>query len=149
MPTPAVSRSLRCLVGVVVIAIAVALWLPRSSSAQPLPSGTTVIVFFDTSGFVPEPLDAPQDKLVFIGGRSFLIDMPGCAAPQFMFPLQQAVLVDPGGSRTGRVALVVVAGVGATGLEPVPPGTRLTALGSGITCTSGGILYLKFTGTTE
>lgn len=127
----------------VVVAIAGAIVLGGAMAfGQPLPPGTTVIVFLPVSGHTPLPADAPTDVIVFTGGKVVDTALPGCATGTF--PLQNAVLVDPGSQRSGRIVGLVV---GST--DAVPPGTRVTGFSGGIPCTSNGTGYLKYTGTTE
>ena len=113
-----------------------------SNAGPPLPSGTSVTLFLDTSGNVPEPDPGPPtDMLVFTGGRTFLIAIPECFEARL--PLQNAVLVDADGPRSSRLVSAIVVG------DPIPSGTRVTGFAPGVTCTSGGITYKKYTGTVE
>ena len=113
-------------------------------SAPPLQSGTSVVVFLDTSGNLPEPDPGPPtDMMVFTGGRSFLAQLPGCSDTPLA--LQDAVLIDRDGPRASRHAKVFL----APGQDAVPAGTRLKNFASGIACLSDGIVYKKYTGVVE
>ncbi len=134
-------------IGIAVSAILVVAALAAIGSfawSAPLPSGTAVVVFLPTSGDVPQTLAEPKDQIVFIGGKVVDTDLPGCISTG-SFPLQNVVLVDPGSARSGRITGAVV----GSQTEPIPPGTRVTELGTGVPCTSEGIDYLKFAGVTE
>ena len=116
---------------------------PPSNAAAPLPAGTGITVFLDTSGNLPEPDPAgpPNDMLIFTGGRTFSSSLDGCTDQPVT--LQNTVLVDSGGSRASRLVFAFVQ------RDAVPAGTRLTNLTASISCTSNGIEYRKYQGTVE
>ena len=125
------------------IAITAACVFAQTSSAQPFPPGTAVTLFLDASGNLPEPDPGPPtDMLVFTGGRTFVIEIPGCSI--YPMPLQNAVLVDSDGGRSSRMVSVIVETV-----EPVPPGTRLSGFVNAGPCTSGGIPCRKYAATVK
>jgi len=126
-------------------AVSVALSITSSLSATPPPlaSGTSIVVFLDTSGNLPEPDPGPPaDMLLFTGGRTFLASVPGCS--DHPLPLQDAVLVDADGPRSSRQVKVLI-----DGPDAIPPGTRVKGFAPGIACLSDGIVYKKYTGTVE
>lgn len=115
----------------------------RQLNAAPLAAGTSVVVFLSTEGNLPEPDPGPPtDKLIFTGKKVIDTPLPGCSDSNM--PLQNAVLVDPGTTRGGRIISVFVVSA-----DSVPPGTRIGGFGQGVTCTSDGVTYKKFTGIVE
>ena len=111
---------------------------------QRLEPGTPVTVYLEAAGNQPEPDPGPPtDKLVFTGGRTFSIELPGCTDTSL--PLRNAVLVDANGPRSSRT-VSAIARIEPSGTEVVaiPPGTRLIQFLSAGSCTSGGIAYRKY-----
>ncbi len=131
-------------VAVVIVSLAAVLVLRlHLAGAEPLPSGTVVTLFLPTNGNLPEPDPGPPtDKLVFTGGKVVESSLPGCS--DSAMPLQNAVLVDPGSQRSGRIISVFISIA-----DSVPPGTRLTGFNGSGNCISDGVTYRKYTATAE
>ena len=97
--------------------------------------GNTVTVLFPASGNQPEL----GDKLIFTGGPLTTIDITNqCGAGSY--PMQNAVLVDPGAQRgSGPVTVITV-----SQFNPVPPGTRGVNFSFDARCSVGGIEYNRY-----
>jgi hypothetical protein len=95
----------------------------------------------------PQPTNTPQEKLIYSGGRLTSVDITGCGAGNR--PMQNAVLVDPAGGRSGRIVGVIT----VSQTDPVPPGTRvgnLALIGPCVIVSSGvPVPYMRWEGIVE
>jgi hypothetical protein len=133
---------LRGLWTAVVMCSALLLFATQPALAQQ--SGDLVVFLIPADANQPEPPSGPNDQLVYTGGRVTSIDTTGCAAGNH--PVQNAVLVDPDGGRSGRIIGLVT----ISQTDPVPPGTRLKNLTEETpSCTIGGTIYRRYRGTVE
>jgi hypothetical protein len=120
-----------------------AVLLLATQPALALQSGDIVEFLIRTDSNQPDPPSGPTDKLIFTGGRVTSIDTSGCAPGTH--PVQNAVLVDPAGGRSGRIVGVIV----SSETDPIPPGTKLTSIQATGVCTTGGATYNRYQGTVE
>lgn len=105
--------------------------------------GETVTFIIPIDANQPDPPVGRVDKLIITGGHITTTDVPGCAVGSR--PVQNAVLVDPDGGKSGRLTGVIL----VSHSEAVRPGTRLTNLVHQTSCESGGIVYNRYQGTVE
>lgn len=91
------------------------------------------------------------DKLVYTGGRATTVDATGCQGQPgaTAAPVQNSVLVDPGGGHSGRIVGVITVFQTGGGYDPVPPGTRISSIGNGVDCNIGTTAYKKYNGKVE
>jgi hypothetical protein len=120
-----------------------ALLLLATHPAFALQSGEIVTILIPAVANQPEPPSGPNDQLVYTGGRVTSIDTTGCVLGSH--PVQNAVLVDPDGGRSGRIVGVVT----ISHTDPVPPGTRLKNLGEQPPCVASGTAYRRYQGIVE
>ena len=117
--------------GVIVAVISVLLTGASSAGAQ---QSENVIVLLPALGNQPEF----GDRLIFTGGPLTMVDISGCGGGSY--PLQNAVLVDPGSRRgSGPVTVITVSQE-----TPVPPGSRAVSISFDAACTVGGIQYNRY-----
>ncbi len=84
------------------------------------------------------------DILVFIG-KAASTDQIGTCAPAGTYPVQTAVIMDPGaGQRAARIAGIIV-----TEASEIPNGTKLGVLSNTGACAIDGVNYAKFRGTVQ
>src|SRR5438552_18191953 len=111
-------------------------------------SGERITLFLRNVDLECGPLDnCAPDMLIFTGGPTFqLASFPGCSGGDVAI-VQNAVLVDPNGVRSGRHVSVIVAAFnpwGASGPSPVAPGTRVSDFVGGTPCFSNGVDYRTY-----
>jgi hypothetical protein len=124
-----------------VVALTGALIHVNVSSAQN--AGDEVSFLLATAGTQPDLAAEPKDKLIITGGKITNTDTTGCAPGSHA--VQNAVLVDPGSTRSGRLTGVII----VSQTDPVHPGTKLKNLSLTSTCTAGGTAYNRYSGTVE
>ncbi len=108
-----------------------------------LNSGDSVVILLPADSNQPEPPSGPTDRLVYTGGKVTAAPITGCGTGDF--PIQNGVLVDPAGGRSGRiVGLITISGTTA-----VPPATKLKDLTLVTSCTIGGTNYNRYTAVVE
>ena len=116
-------------------------WQPASAQQ----SGDLVTFLIPILENQPDPPSGPRDKLIYTGGQVIFVDTTGCQSGTF--PIQNAVLVDPAGGRSGRILGVIT--ISQSG--PVPPGTKLKNIGEvqPSPCATASGIYRRYTGTVE
>jgi hypothetical protein len=114
-----------------------------SNLAFALESGDTVVFLIPADSNQPDPPEGPADKLIYTGGPVTFIDATGCGVGTH--PVQNAILVDPTGGRSGRITGIIT--LSAT--DPIPPGTKLQNLTLQGSCTLGTTAYNRYIGTVE
>jgi hypothetical protein len=125
-----------------VIGVALAGFLMQDKVSAQNP-GDEITFLLPADGTQPDLAADPKDKLIITGGKLTMIDVTGCGVGSK--PVQNAVLVDPGSHRSGRLTGLIV----TSQADPVHPGTKLTNLSLSSTCTAGGTVYNRYTGTVE
>jgi hypothetical protein len=115
------------------------------TGALALERGDSVTFLIPAAENQPQPPAGPADKLIYSGGQLTSVDVTGCGVGTH--PMQNAVLVDPAGGRSGRIVGVIT----TSQTEPVPPGTRLIALEQLGACViiSSLVPYIRYEGSVE
>lgn len=88
------------------------------------------------------------DTLIFTGRAKFLTDPGNCAQAPGQYPVQDAVVIDPGtGQRATRLTTLIV----VSQTTSVEPGTKLVNLQTLTQCqnTAANILYDAYRGTVQ
>jgi hypothetical protein len=106
-------------------------------------AGDTVYFLLPEAGTQPVPPEGPKDKLIITGGKITTTDITGCGGGTR--PVQNAVLVDPDATRSGRIVGVII----HSQTDPIHPGTKLKDLSVDSSCTTGGTAYIRYSGTVQ
>jgi hypothetical protein len=116
-------------------------WQPASAQQ----SGDSVVFLIPILENQPQPPAGPADKLIYTGGQVISVDVTGCGTGSR--PMQNVVLVDPSGGRSGRIVGVIT----ISQTDPVPPGTRLAGSSLRETCflVATMTMYNKYEATVE
>jgi hypothetical protein len=124
--------------------------LAAAYSAFAVSSGDTIQFLIPAAANQPEPDVGPisTDVLIFIGRKTTTSPGTGCA-PTGSYPVQNAVLVDPGGGRSERIVGVITTAQEGGGSDPLPPGTKITNIAYLADCNIGTDAYKKYSGTVE
>lgn len=131
----------------VVAALGILLALPYSAMA--LNTGDTVQFLIPTASIQPEPEVGPKtDKLLYTGGSVTTSVGTGCATTG-SYPIQNAILVDPGAGRSGRIVGIITTFQTGGGSEALNPGTTIVNIAFLVDCSIGADTYKKYTGTVE
>lgn len=126
-------------VAVIVVGVGV---LAAAHSAVAQQSGDPVTFLIPADSNQPDPPNGPTDKLIYTGGQVTSADATGCATGSF--PVQNGVLVDPAGGRSGRIIGIIT----ISHTDPLPPGTTLKSLSKIDSCTitATGTSYNRYQG---
>jgi len=94
------------------------------------------------------------DALVITGRSKFVTSAIGCTtSPGPDYPIQDGVVVDPGGQRATRVATLIVIATSTGGAlietTPLKPGTKIKDVNGLGPCEMGGQSYSRYRGTIE
>jgi hypothetical protein len=100
--------------------------------------GETIVFLLPASGGQPEL----NHRLMYTSGRVATTDAGDCGTGQQ--PVQNAVLIDPGGAPPSRII-----GIITIRSEAPAPGTRLDTLTFDANCAIGGTAYKRYNGTVQ
>lgn len=111
---------------------------PSIHLASAQQQGETIVFLLPASGGQPEL----NHRLIYTSGRVTTTGAGDCAAGQQ--PVQNAVLIDPGGGRATRIiGIITIRG------EAAAPGTRLDTLTLDANCSISGTAYNRYNGTVQ
>ena len=133
------------LVGIVTIAVCTL--APRTVFAQATTGDTVDIAAPSADVITIAGVNDKGDALLFTGKPIGFMDATGCAGTPGSYPVQDVVVVDPGGNRATRVTNVIV----ITQQTALKPGTRLVDVNALGPCTlaGSGVTYNRYRGTVE
>ena len=132
-----------------VVAVAVGTLMPREVFAQ---AATLDFAVPSTVPITIAGVNDHGDVLVFTGQPVGFADLVGCEGNPGPYPVQNAVVIDPGAGSTRITNLFVITAVPEAFLSKeggVKPGTKMVDVNGLGACTSGGISYNRYRGTLQ